>query len=294
MVAADQYERWQHRDAAGDPISASASPAAESAPTEIAQAKSSVPVYQVLTSEACLLLVDRLFDAGDIATILRHLDTASGSADDPALQMEVCQRYGRYWLEMNDPACEQWLRKADQLCVKTFGESSARRVPIQRLLMTWYSISGEVDLVLQCGSTVYELIGDTEIQSPKRRFINKFAHAVYLRLAGRYQESVAVLRGITWEIVLGRTDDMPSEFPVPVKCLETAPLSRPQLANLELLYAMNCTDERDYELAESHLQIARHLMSGVNGHDEVNSMIEQEAGRVRRKTGDYEMALRHY
>ncbi|MBB5329430.1 hypothetical protein [Tunturiibacter gelidoferens] len=294
MQCADGYGRW----CAGQ-TKAEAMFTAPAAPPVRAQLKA--PVFythsQPRTIEALFLQADRHLSNDELEACHETVSITFSLIENDAHKMQHELLLGRALSRENAAECEGHLLQADKLCVGVHGESSSRRIPILRELASWYGRTGDVSQLLALNEIGAVLeVSDSTPLPVKKRFVSDFGYARLLRQGGLYQESVYVLRLFIWQVLMGQTREMPKAFETPLDALLKGKISRVQVASLHLLYTMNCTDDEngDFSLATHMLDLCHFVLGDVAGQELLRAEIEQERGRIARKRGEFDRAIRHY
>ena len=269
-------------------------------PKPIPSPPSVQPFYshaQPHTFDALLLQAERYLLDEHLSSCQETLSVAVDLIERDAQRADYEVLLGRLLSRQNAPECEGHLLKAQRLIIGEYGEQSPRRVPVLRELVSWYGRTGEVSQLLSTVEAANTLnISEPVPRSVKKRYVEDLSYARILRHNGLYKESVYLLRLFVWEVLLSRPTPMPREYEVPVSVLSDGKISKLQAATLHLLFALNCTDDEQGELplATAMLDVSHLLLEDVPGQEVLRAEIEQERGRIARKRGELDRAIRHY
>jgi tetratricopeptide (TPR) repeat protein len=260
----------------------------------------SLPFYshtQPRTVEALFQQAERQLSDVEIFECRETLEVVFALVETDSHRMRYELLLGRILQSEGSAECERHLRMADRLCAALKGTSSPQRIPILRTLAGWYAHNGEVSELIALSEANEAIDVSLPTRIPiRRRFVSDFNYARLLRQAGMFQESVFVLRQFVWHGLMEKAGEMPEVFGPTIDQLLESKVSRVQLAELNLLYAMNCTDDGDgdLELATVFLNLSHRLLVDIANQELLRAEIEQERGRIDRKRGQIDRALRHY
>lgn len=250
-----------------------------------------------VSAEVYWRLADRITEEADYDRALDYLEQASSLVSSDGENFEVSWRRGRVLLRMHDERCETWLLKADEVCVRIYGEKADQRRMLSRMLTDWYAASGEPDRVIEyariAGSTF-----DMSRLTPLERFRHCHTSANLLQAAGRYSEALELVDLARWTLILGRSADEgsagPGKMGVTKELLERCGIPMRDLTADFLLGAKILRRLKRYPEAWNEIQMATHLAAGLSNESRLQAEIALESGTICRQTERPEEALEFY